>query len=224
MLALKDPGFDDPIVLTGGRDESNQVDEQLVELASKFLELLRGRVSASAAQTTEKRASESPKSKRLSRLPSPSARSTARSPSPAAKRTMSPRRVAPPPFRSPVPRPASPAMIAPATRSSSPRVSRLPSPSARLRIAAKENPGSGGLASPSRRFPSSGGGAEDSSMDDSIGNRVEVRRQVQRGGAKTGKLSAEERRKLAVEGRRLLELARQKNRKVKAPPTSITTR
>jgi len=61
-------------------------------------------------------------------------------------------------------------------------------------------------------------------MDDSIGNRVEVRRQVQRGGTRTGKLGAEERRKLAVEGRRLLELARQKNRKVKAPPTSITTR
>lgn len=220
-----DPDFDAPIVLTGGRDESDQVDEQLVELALKFLELLRGRVSAAAARPTEippgesERASESPETKRPSRLPSP--RSAARSPSPAAKRTISPRHVAPPPFRSPVPRPPSPA----ATRSSSPRVSRLPSPSARLRAAATENPGSaGGLASPSRRFPGSGGGAEDSSMDDSIGNRVEVRRQVQRGGARTGKLSAEERRKLAVEGRRLLELARQKNRKVKAPPTSITTR
>jgi hypothetical protein len=64
-----------------------------------------------------------------------------------------------------------------------------------------------------------------SSIDGSLGSRASIHRQVSRGKVLgTQKLSAEERRRLALEGRRLLEAARKKNKGVLAPPASIVTK
>ncbi|KAL7488390.1 hypothetical protein ACHAW6_013974 [Cyclotella cf. meneghiniana] len=64
-----------------------------------------------------------------------------------------------------------------------------------------------------------------SSIDGSLGSRASVNRQVNRGKVLgTQKLSAEERKRLALEGRRLLEAARHRNKGVLAPPASIVTK
>ncbi|KAL3787579.1 hypothetical protein HJC23_000067 [Cyclotella cryptica] len=64
-----------------------------------------------------------------------------------------------------------------------------------------------------------------SSIDGSLGSRASINRQVNRGKVLgTQKLSAEERKRLALEGRKLLEAARQRNKGVLAPPASIVTK
>jgi len=64
-----------------------------------------------------------------------------------------------------------------------------------------------------------------SSVEGSMGSRSSIQKQVSRGGTTLGtqKLSLDERKKLALEGKRLLDLARAKNKKVSAPPSTITT-
>ncbi|KAL7442172.1 hypothetical protein ACHAXH_007297 [Discostella pseudostelligera] len=64
-----------------------------------------------------------------------------------------------------------------------------------------------------------------SSVEGSLSSRASIKNQIQRGMSKFGtqKLSAEERTRLALEGRRLLEEARARGRNVIAPPTEITT-
>ena len=63
------------------------------------------------------------------------------------------------------------------------------------------------------------------SIEGSLGSRSSIKKQVQRGRAKLGtkQLTTEERKKLALEGRKLLEAARAKRKKVVGPPSSITT-
>ena len=65
-----------------------------------------------------------------------------------------------------------------------------------------------------------------SSIEGSLGSRTSVQRQINRGKAVLGtsKISAEERKRLAMEGKRLLEAARRKNKTIVAPPTSIITK
>ena len=64
-----------------------------------------------------------------------------------------------------------------------------------------------------------------SSVEGSLSSRASIKNQIQRGMTKFGtqKLSAEERNRLAIEGRRLLEEARARGRSVIAPPTEIIT-
>ena len=63
------------------------------------------------------------------------------------------------------------------------------------------------------------------SIEGSLGSRSSIKKQVQRGRVKLGtkQLTSEERKKLALEGRKLLEAARAKRKKVVGPPSSITT-
>lgn len=65
-----------------------------------------------------------------------------------------------------------------------------------------------------------------SSIEGSLGSRTSVKQQINRGKAVLGtqKISAEERKRLAIEGKRLLEAARRKNKTIIAPPTSIITK
>jgi hypothetical protein len=73
--------------------------------------------------------------------------------------------------------------------------------------------------------PNSGDSMSMSSFDGSLGSRASIKRQVNIGKViGTKNLSAEDRKRLASEGRRLLEAARRKNKSVVAPPTSIVTK
>jgi hypothetical protein len=65
-----------------------------------------------------------------------------------------------------------------------------------------------------------------SSVDGSLGSRASMKRQISRGREVLGtqKFSADERKRLAAEGKRLLEAARMRNKGVVAPPTSIVTK
>jgi hypothetical protein len=75
------------------------------------------------------------------------------------------------------------------------------------------------------RVPNSGDSVSMSSFDGSLGSRASIKRQVNNGKViGTKNLSADDRKRLASEGRRLLELARSKNKSVMAPPTSIVTK
>jgi len=78
--------------------------------------------------------------------------------------------------------------------------------------------------SPPPPHPTSKANSEDS-IEGSLGSRSSIKKQVQRGRAKLGtkQLTTEERKKLALEGRKLLEAARAKRKKVVGPPSSITT-
>ena len=64
-----------------------------------------------------------------------------------------------------------------------------------------------------------------SSVEGSLSSRASVKKQIQRGKAKLGtqKISLDERKRLALEGKRLLAAARAKNKKVIAPPATIIT-
>eukprot|EP00970_Alexandrium_tamarense_P018266 scaffold13325_cov287-Alexandrium_tamarense.AAC.10 len=63
-----------------------------------------------------------------------------------------------------------------------------------------------------------------SSVEGSLSSHSSINKQVNRGKVLgTQKLSMEERKKLALEGRRLLEAARARNKRVTAPPSSIMT-
>ena len=64
-----------------------------------------------------------------------------------------------------------------------------------------------------------------SSIEGSLSSRASVKNQIKLGKARfeTQKLSLEERKKLALEGKRLLNAARAQRRNVLAPPTTITT-
>ena len=103
-------------------------------------------------------------------------------------------------------------------------VSKIPSPSA----SAKKSPGDAQSSrlqhSPPPPPPTSKTNSEDS-IEGSLGSRSSIKKQVQRGRAKLGtkQLTTEERKKLALEGRKLLEAARAKRKKVVGPPSSITT-
>ena len=67
--------------------------------------------------------------------------------------------------------------------------------------------------------------ADSSSIEGSLSSRASIKNQIKRGMTKFGtqKLSVEERSRLALEGRRLLDEARAKGRNIVAPPTEITT-
>jgi len=64
-----------------------------------------------------------------------------------------------------------------------------------------------------------------SSVEGSLGSRASIKKQIQLGKTQLGtqKLSSEERKKLAMRGKLLLDAARAKNKSVIAPPTTITT-
>lgn len=78
---------------------------------------------------------------------------------------------------------------------------------------------------PSSKPPPPNSADSSSSVEGSLSSRASIKNQIRRGTSKFGtqKLSAEERTKLALEGRRLLEEARARRRNVIAPPTEITT-
>ena len=112
-------------------------------------------------------------------------------------------------------------------------VSKLPSPSSsstrpRVRVpplsqSSAETPKSNvGQALP----PNSADSISSGSLGNSLGSRASLKKQIQRGKVKLGtqKLSLDERKKLAVEGKRLLDAARAKQKSVIAPPTTVTTR
>ncbi len=107
-----------------------------------------------------------------------------------------------------------------------PFVSKLPSPSSSTR------PRIPPLSQNSAVTPKSNIGqalppdSADSISSGSLGSRASVKKQIQRGKVKLGtqKLSLDERKKLAMEGKRLLDAARAKQKSVIAPPTTVTTR
>ena len=65
-----------------------------------------------------------------------------------------------------------------------------------------------------------------SSIEGSLGSRASIQKQINLGRKVLGttKISAEDRKKLAAEGKRLLEAARKRNKGVVAPPASIVTK
>ena len=65
-----------------------------------------------------------------------------------------------------------------------------------------------------------------SSIEGSLGSRASVQKQINLGRKVLGttKITAEDRKKLAAEGKRLLEAARKRNKGVVAPPSSIVTK
>ena len=100
-------------------------------------------------------------------------------------------------------------------------VSKIPSPSTSMMKSKGEAPSSRLQHSPP---PPSKANSKDS-IDGSLGSRSSIKKQVQRERTKLGtkQLTTEERKKLALEGRKLLEAARAKRKKIVGPPSSITT-
>lgn len=91
-----------------------------------------------------------------------------------------------------------------------------------LKMSAIETPQNGSRTS-QLRLPNSGDSM--SSVQGSLSSRASINKQVHHGKSKLGtlKLTLEERKKLAMEGKRLLNAARAKSKKVISPPTTITT-
>ena len=103
------------------------------------------------------------------------------------------------------------------------RQSKLPSPSTLPMSPLSTTTPTNGSRSIPTRPPYSGGSV--SSVEGSLSSHASIKRQVQIGKSKLGtqKLTLEERKRLAMEGKRLLNAARTKQKSVIAPPTSITT-
>ncbi|KAL9186891.1 hypothetical protein ACHAXT_010611 [Thalassiosira profunda] len=103
-------------------------------------------------------------------------------------------------------------------------MSKIPSPTAsRVSPVPAATPTKGPATEP--QGPSFSGGGSISSVEGSLSGKADVKKQIAAGKAKLGtqNLSLEERKKLAERGRRLLDAARARNKKVVAPPASITT-
>ncbi|KAL3768878.1 hypothetical protein ACHAW5_003350 [Stephanodiscus triporus] len=99
----------------------------------------------------------------------------------------------------------------------------LPHKSANMystKMAVDETPMISAARPPPRNSPDSA-----SSVEGSLSSRASIKNQIKLGRARfeTQKLSLEERKKLAIEGKRLLSAARAQRKNVLAPPTTITT-
>ena len=93
-----------------------------------------------------------------------------------------------------------------------PFVSKLPSPSPQESLSFRD----GDKSTPTNGSPLS-------SVEGSLSDCRAVKRQIQLGSKRTQKLPPDDRQRLAMEGKRLLDAARARNKRVIAPPTSITT-
>ena len=227
---FEDEDFDAPLHFLHS-DSSLYADQRLVEMTGKLLRLAQNKIkeknprshAPSVKQTTKKLTSVKPKDSIIlkkkqfvSKIPVPSPTSKNLSPiSPSSSRATKPVLVEPPALplhnrasRIPSPTPISPSSSRETNQVSvkDNRLSKIPSPVLKSKIST----------------PTS---VADRSQDDSLSERADVKKQILRGKAKleTQKLSLDERKKLALQGKKLLDAARKQNKKVLAPPTTITT-
>ena len=200
---FQDADFDSPIYFLHS-DTSVYLDQKLIETTDKLLQQVKENFKetsnrASMKKEATRKPSNATSLTKISKIPSPSQSSSRKSPLSS-------------------------------TYLKKPFVSKLPIPSTRvsptsLKVRDERSAELAPIETPTSIAEQSQPLHSGDSIDGSLGSRASIKKQIQQGKAKLGtqKLSLEERKKLAIEGKRLLDAARAKSKKVIAPPTTITT-